>query len=264
MQAEDSLKLLLDKRYSLYNNESFIETDPISIPKQYSIQQDVEISAFWTAMLAWGQRKTIINKGNELFALMDHAPFDFILNHKEKDREKFADFKHRTFQPIDTLYFLERLQQIYQTHNSLEEAFLLAENADSFSLKNALIAFRNYFFESENSVERTKKHVATPARNSACKRINMFLRWMVRVDESGVDFGLWKQIPTSALHIPLDVHVHRVAIKLGLTKRKQADWKTVEEITLQLRKFDPNDPSKYDYALFGMGVLEKDFQSHSI
>lgn len=256
MKAEDSLKKLLDDKVEEYNVDSFIESDPISVPKKYARKQDIEIVAFWTAILSWGQRKTIINKSNELFALMDGAPFDFIMNHKEKDRDRFLDFKHRTFQPPDTLVFLEKLQQIYTQYSSLEDAFIMHSDTDKFDLKESLIYFRDSFFEGISYLDRTKKHIATPARNSACKRINMFLRWMVRKDKKSIDFGIWDRIPMSSLHIPLDVHVHRIALQLGLTKRKQSNWTTVEEITQRLRLFDPNDPVKYDYALFGMGVLQ--------
>ncbi len=252
------IKKQLDHYVNEYNQPSFIETDPISIPKQYTLKQDIEISAFWVAMLAWGQRKTIINKANELFGLMDNAPYDFIRNHTEKERKPFLQFKHRTFQPLDTLYFLEFLQYYYQHHATLETAFLKGWSPKDEDMEQALIHFHDFFFSLPDAPQRTRKHVATPARKSSCKRLNMFLRWMVRDDQNGVDFGLWKEIKKSQLLIPLDVHVDRVARKLGLLKRKQTDWLAVKELTANLKAFDPEDPVKYDFALFGMGVLQYD------
>ena len=249
---QKQLKAYLEEHVSIVNTVDFIANDPISIPKQYSILQDIEITAFWTSILSWGQRVTIINKSKELFDLMDNAPYDFIKNHKEKDRLRFQNFKHRTFQFTDTLYFLEFLQWFYKKHSSLEEAFLLGHDSES-----SLIKFQELFFSLENAPKRTQKHVASPARNSTCKRLNMFLRWMVRKDNSNVDFGIWNKKPASDLMIPLDVHVERVAKKLGLLKRKQRDWKAVVELTNNLRKFDADDPIKYDYALFGLGVEGK-------
>ncbi len=251
------LKGFLDEHVALYNQPAFIENDPISIPHQFSKLQDIEIIGFWTAMLAWGQRVTIINKSHELIQLMDGAPHDFILNHKETDREKFLSFKHRTFQSLDTLYFLEFLQDFYKKNNSLEMAFSKHMHKNDENIEAALIGFHNDFFALENAPQRTRKHIATPARKSTCKRLNMFLRWMVRDDESGVDFGLWKKIKPSQLLIPLDVHVDRVARRLNLIKRKQTDWLTVKELTATLKTFAPQDPVKYDFALFGIGVLEK-------
>lgn len=252
------IKKQLDYYVNEYNQPSFIETDPISIPKQYTLKQDIEISAFWVAILAWGQRKTIINKANELFGLMDNAPYDFIRNHTEKERKPFLQFKHRTFQPLDTLYFLEFLQYYYQHHDTLENAFLKGWSPKHEDMEQALVHFHDFFFSLPDAPQRTRKHVATPARKSSCKRLNMFLRWMVRDDQNGVDFGLWKEIKKSQLLIPLDVHVDRVARKLGLLKRKQTDWLAVKELTANLKAFDPEDPVKYDFALFGMGVLQYD------
>lgn len=254
---DSSLKDYLDAYVEKFNQPNFIENDPISIPHRFSTLQDIEITAFWTAMLAWGQRKTIINSANKLFALMDNAPHDFILNHQESDRKSFLEFKHRTFQPLDTLYFLEFLQQFYKSHTSLEDAFLISSNSNNNYVENALKGFHNSFFSLENSPHRTRKHIATPQSKSTCKRLCMFLRWMVRKDEKGVDFGLWQRIPTSALMMPLDVHVERHARRLGLVERPQTDWQTVKELTETLKQFDPNDPVKYDFALFGMGVMEK-------
>ena len=240
-----------------FNKPNFIAADPISIPHQFSTKQDIEIIGFWTATIAWGQRVTIINNANRLVELMDGAPHDFILNHQEKDRARFLDFKHRTFQNLDTLYFLVFLQQHYRSHDSLEAAFLKGLGKNDVDTKNALIGFHDYFFDLEYAPQRTRKHVATPARKSSCKRLNMFLRWMVRNDKKGVDFGLWKNINPSQLMMPLDVHVERISRSLGLLTRKQRDWQAVEELTNELRVFDPKDPVKYDFALFGLGVLEK-------
>jgi len=251
------LKDFLDHKVEVYNQPDFIESDPISIPHQFSRQQDIEITGFIAAVLAWGQRKTIINKCNELFALMDNAPYDFIVNHQESDLKRFLNFKHRTFNPTDTLYFIHFFQNYYQKHETLEAAFLKGGglNEEDF-IKRSLIEFHQLFFKDESAPQRTRKHIATPERNSACKRINMFLRWMVRKDDNGVDFGIWKQISPSVLICPCDVHVERVARHLGLMQRTKADWKAAEELTQALRNFDPEDPVKYDFALFGLGVVE--------
>lgn len=185
--------------------------------------------------------------------LMDDAPYDFMMNHQEKDRRKFLTFKHRTFQPDDTLYFIHFFQNFYRSHQSLEEAFFPSDE----SVKNALVHFNKVFFESDLAPQRTKKHVSTPLRNSSCKRLNMFLRWMVRYDDRGVDFGVWKSISPAQLKIPLDVHVYNVATNLGLLTREKADWLAVEELTSRLSEFDPEDPVKYDYALFSLGVNQR-------
>lgn len=252
-----NLKAYLEHQTNRYNQLSFIEDDPISIPHQFSRLQDIEIMGFWTAMLAWGQRKTIINKANELISLMDNAPHDFIVNHREHERTTFLTFKHRTFQPTDTLYFLEFLQQYYQKNESLEFAFLPDNQSYTPSVEQSLIHFHQLFFSLPNAPKRTHKHLATPLRKSTCKRLNMFLRWMVRKDEKGVDFGLWNRISPHQLLIPLDVHVDRVARDLGLLKRKQTDWLSVLELTERLRQFDAKDPAKYDFALFGSGIDRK-------
>lgn len=246
----------LELKTAEYNQPNFIDNDPISIPHEFSLQQDIEITGFWTAILAWGQRKTIINKAHELFALMDNAPYDFILNHEESDLKSLLAFKHRTFNPTDTLYFISFLKEYYTKYNSLENAFSRwLTNSDS-TIDKALIGFHNLFFDVEFAPTRTRKHIATPARNSACKRLTMFLRWMVRNDNKGVDFGIWKTINPSQLVVPLDVHVERVARKLGLLHRKPTDWQAALELTQSLRYLDSNDPTKYDFALFGLG-LEK-------
>jgi uncharacterized protein (TIGR02757 family) len=252
-----SIKALLDERAATFNNPAFIESDPIGIPHRFTKLQDIEIAGFWTAMLAWGRRETIIRKASELLQLMGDAPHDFILNHREKDRAAFLDFKHRTFQPTDTLYFLEFLQWFYRNHTTLEAAFLKNASPADEHTGPALTGFHRIFFSLPHAPARTRKHVATPERNSTCKRLNMFLRWMVRHDGRGVDFGLWKNIKPAQLLIPLDVHVERVARSLGLLERKQTDWRAVLELTARLRQLAPQDPVKYDFALFGMGVLGK-------
>ena len=254
----NNLHSFLDDCYRKFNNQNFIENDPIGIPHRFSKRQDIEITAFWTAMLAWGQRKTIINSATHLFELMDNAPHDFIVNHLEKDRQRFLDFKHRTFQPTDTLYFLEYLQHFYQKNDSLEFAFSKFITPNTPSVSDALIGFHNAFFSLPVAPERTKKHIATPASKSTCKRLCMFLRWMVRHDEQGVDFGLWKNIKPAQLLMPLDVHVDRQARRLGLLTRPKTDWQAVLELTEALRLYDANDPVKYDFALFGLGILEKE------
>ncbi len=251
------LKTWLDDCVEQYNRPAFISTDPIGIPHRFTRLQDIEIAGFWTAMLAWGQRRTIINKANELLELMENEPFDFILKHSEQDRRRFLNFKHRTFQATDTLYFLEFFQWFYKNYYSLEEAFLKNMHSGSEHLGAALEGFHHLFFSLPDAPRRTRKHVSTPLTKSTCKRLNMFLRWMVRQDDRGVDFGLWKKIKPSQLLIPLDVHVDRIARRMGLLERRQTDWQAVLELTANLRCFDPEDPVKYDFALFGMGILEK-------
>lgn len=254
MRTSD-LQEMLDYYVEKYNTPDFIADDPISIPHQFSKKQDQEISAFFAATFAWGQRKTIINKTRELMHLMDDAPHDFVVNFKPKDLKRFEHFVHRTFQYIDTLYFMTFLQQHYRHSDSLETLFI-GEGGDASSYKEQLIHFQESFFQLPDAPRRTQKHVATPARKSTCKRINMFLRWMVRKDSKGVDFGIWSKISPADLHIPLDVHVDKVARRLGLLRRKQNDWKAVEELTGHLKQFDPEDPARYDFALFGLGILE--------
>jgi uncharacterized protein (TIGR02757 family) len=257
MNNDEELKSFLDQKVEEFNRPEFIENDPICIPHNFTKKQDIEIAGFFAAILAWGQRKTIINKCIELIQMMDDAPHEFITSHEDSDLKRFLNFKHRTFNATDTLYFIERLKQHYQQHDSLETAFLIGNDQNVFSMKSSLNNFRNYFFDSPSFPSRTKKHVSTPANKSACKRLNMYLRWMVRQDNQGVDFGVWNSIPTSSLICPCDVHVDRIARKLGLINRKQTDWQTAEELTENLSQFDPNDPVKYDFALFGLGVIEK-------
>lgn len=256
-ETSGKLKKFLDLKYVQFNNPEFIENDPICIPHHFSKKQDIEISGFLAATLAWGQRKTIINKSKSLLSLMDNAPYDFLINHKEHELKRFLHFKHRTFNPTDSLYFIEALKSIYAVHDSMESVFVFGVDGDSEDIENGLIHFHNRFFSLREFPARTRKHVATPARNSACKRINMFLRWMVRDDNMGVDFGIWKKIMARQLICPCDLHVDKVARKLGLITRKQTDWKTAKELTANLKLFDPKDPVKYDFALFGLGVEEK-------
>lgn len=253
----EELKAYLDKAVKQFNQPAFIVDDPISIPHKFNLLQDKEIIGFWVAMLSWGQRKTIINKANELIDYMDGTPYDFIQNHSEKDLKPLLNFKHRTFQATDTLYFIDFFKRYYAKHDSLEDAFASNLSSSDPTIEPALIGFQKAFFDHENAPRRTQKHVASPARKSTCKRLNMFLRWMVRKDKKGVDFGLWKKIKPAQLQIPFDVHVERVARELKLIKRKQRDWKTVLELTEALKQFDPKDPVKYDFALFGIGVLQK-------
>ena len=248
------LKKFLDEKSEQFNKTGFIENDPICIPHAYSKKQDIEIAGLFAAVLAWGQRKTIIRKCRELMERMDNEPHAFILDHTEKDLKRFLDFKHRTFNGTDALYFIESLKSFYKKHQSLEEAFYTSSNDPT--VENGLIRFHHLFFSLEDHPHRTKKHLPTPERKSTCKRINMYLRWMVRNDNKGVDFGLWKKISPSQLVCPCDLHVDRVARKLKLIKRKQTDWQTALELTENLRKFDPHDPVKYDFALFGLGIEE--------
>jgi len=249
------IKTLLDAKVEQFNRPAFIPNDPISIPHRFRKKQDIEISGLFAATLAWGQRKTIIANCNRLVEWMDNAPHDFILNHKEEDLKRFTGFKHRTFNPTDLLYFIEFLSWYYSKYESLEEAFIVSEDADT--VEAGLVSFHDLFFSLPDFPKRTIKHVSTPSRKSACKRINMYLRWMVRNDNKGVDFGIWKKIKPSQLICPCDVHVDRVARKLKLIKRKQVDWQTALELTGNLRQLDPVDPVKYDFALFGLGVEEK-------
>lgn len=246
----EALKGLLDEKYEAYNHPGFIENDPVGIPHLFHKKQDIEIAGFWTAMLSWGKRKTIIRKSTELFQMMDFSPHEFILHHREKDLLPFLQFRHRTFNGEDALYFIHFFRNFYAHHSSLEEAFT-AEMKET--LASGLNGFYRLFFSLDHPA-RTRKHVSCPGKNSTCKRINMFLRWMVRRDEKGVDFGIWNHIRPSQLVCPCDVHVDRVARNLGLISRKQTDWITAMQLTENLRSFDPADPVKYDYALFGLGV----------
>jgi uncharacterized protein (TIGR02757 family) len=250
------LKSFLDKKVDQYNQPFFIQDDPVSIPHLFSKKQDIEVAGFFASIFSWGNRATIISKSKQLMALMDNSPHEFIMSHKEKDLQQFLQFKHRTFNITDLLYFLLFLKHHYQSSSSLETAFSKWMNKSDETIENALIGFHDYFFSLPDAPVRTKKHIATPARNSSCKKLNMFLRWMVRKDDGGVDFGIWKKIKPSQLICPMDVHVARVARKLKLLKRKQNDWPAALELTNHLNKFDKNDPVKYDFALFNLGVIE--------
>jgi uncharacterized protein (TIGR02757 family) len=251
----ENLKAFLDSKVSQYNRPDFIKNDPVSIPHLFTKKQDIEIMGFWSATLAWGQRVTIINKCKELIALMDGAPYDFIIHHEEPDLKKLLHFKHRTFNDIDTLYFISFFRYHYSHHDSLEDAFMPSDSIKG--VEQSLNQFRNYFFSLPDYPHRTKKHVSSPSQKSTCKRLNMFLRWMVRKDNCGVDFGIWNKLKPSDLIMPCDLHVDRVARKLKLITRKQTDWQTAVELTERLREFDPADPVKYDFALFGLGIEEK-------
>ncbi|TKC01510.1 TIGR02757 family protein [Pedobacter cryotolerans] len=280
----NQLKDFLDFKVEQYNRPNFIPNDPICIPHQYKLKQDIEIAAFFAAILAWGQRKTIINKCNELFLRMDNQPYDFMLNHSDDDLKGLLGFKHRTFNDTDLFYFVSFFKHHYLQSDTLETAFLPQQQIfnsaylpekyndesyvevssspcaltdfkpDDFTAEKALNHFRSYFFSLPDFPRRTFKHISSPLQKSTCKRLNMFLRWMVRKDNCGVDFGIWNTIPTSALICPCDVHVDRVGRLLGLIKRKQTDWLTAVELTENLMEFDANDPVKYDFALFGLGV----------
>ena len=248
----------LDELLMQFNNTGFISSDPISIPHRFTKKQDIEIAGFFAAVFAWGNRTTIINKCNELMLLMDNAPYQFISQHKEIELKRFLSFKHRTFNPTDLLHFIRVLRYHYENDNStdptLETAFSKGLHQKDETVENALKSFHDYFFSLEDSPGRTKKHISTPANNSSCKRLNMFLRWMVRNDEAGVDFGIWTTIKPNQLVCPLDVHVQRVALRLGLIASEKSDWKTAVELTNNLKKLDPQDPVKYDIALFSMVV----------
>jgi uncharacterized protein (TIGR02757 family) len=249
------LKEFLDQKVEEYNTPAFIPPDPISVPHSFSKKEDREIAGFFAAIFAWGNRTIIINKSRQLMALMDDAPYDFIRNHKEQERKRFLHFKHRTFNDTDLLYFIEFFQQHYTRHPSLEEAFLV--DGQFISIEASLNHFHSYFFSLPEAPARTRKHIAAPFKGSTCKRLNMYLRWMVRQDQQGVDFGIWKKITQPSLICPIDVHVARVGKKLGLLHRPAVDWLAALELTRRLRQFDQADPVKYDFALFGLGVGEK-------
>ena len=247
------LKTFLDEKVQLYNNPKFIESDPIQVPHQFSKKEDIEITGFLTATIAWGNRKSIINNANKMMVLLDHAPYEFITQHQDSDLEALQSFVHRTFNGNDFIQFVKSLQHIYKAHDGLEAVF--SKYAEPNSLQQSIHAFKKLFFEIPY-LERTKKHVSDPLKKSAAKRINMYLRWMVRNDNAGVDFGIWDSLSPSQLSCPLDVHSGNVARKLGLLKRKQNDAKALAELDANLRKLDPYDPVKYDFALFGLGVFE--------
>ena len=262
-----SLKIFLNKKVDEYNQPSFIKTDPICIPHLFSKKQDIEIAGFFAAIFAWGNRTTIINKSRDLLQLMDNAPYQFIIHHKQTDLKKLLGFKHRTFNDTDLLYFVEFFKQHYLKNTSLESAFFnketrVKENPETSPIMGGLVGaalnyFYNYFFSLDDSPARTVKHIASPQKKSTCKRLNMFLRWMVRKDTHGVDFGIWKTITPAELICPIDVHVARVARHLNLLQRTQTDWQAALQLTANLKTLDEADPVKYDFALFGLGVMEK-------
>ncbi len=253
----DQLKEFLDKKVKEYKRPEFIATDPIVVPHRFSKPQDIEIAGFFASIFAWGNRTIIINKTTELFQMMDDAPHQFCLHATGADLKRLLNFKHRTFNTTDLLYFIEFLHFHYSNHPSLETAFSQWMQPGDDNIENALAGFHHYFFSLPDAPPRTKKHIATPERGSTCKRLNMFLRWMVRRDDQGVDFGIWKTISPSQLICPIDVHVARVARRFDLITRKQVDWLTGLELNTHLKRFDPEDPAKYDFALFGLGVVEK-------
>ncbi len=242
---------LLEEKYYQFNQLEFIASDPISIPHLFDKKEDIEIAGFLVATIAWGQRKSIITNGKKMVELMDLAPYDFVMNHSENDLKRLNKFVHRTFNATDLTFFIQSLQHIYTKYEGLENVFAF----HSSDMKKSIHHFKRIFFEIEHP-KRTEKHVADPLKKSSAKRINMFLRWMCRKDKQGVDFGIWNTIEPKYLMCPLDVHSGNVARKLGLLNRKQNDWQAVDELTNQLRVFDKNDPVKYDFSLFGLGVFE--------
>lgn len=251
---KSELKDFLDSKVLQYNHPSFLESDPIQIPHQFKLKEDIEISAFLTATIAWGNRKSIINNAQGLMETMGQSPYEFVLNHTNSDLEKLTSFVHRTFNGIDAQYFMKSLRSLYTAHGGLETVFTKYQGNDS--LQPTISKFKELFFELPHEA-RTTKHVSDPQKGSAAKRINMFLRWMVRDANTHVDFGLWKGISPAKLSCPLDVHSGNVARKLRLLKRKQNDGKALAELDTNLRKLDSKDPVKYDFALFGLGVFEK-------
>ncbi len=251
--TQTELQQFLDEKVIQYNQPKFIESDPIQIPHQFSKKEDIEIAGFLTATIAWGKRPMIIKNANKMMSFLDNSPHEFILNHSQKDLDKIVHFVHRTFNIIDFTFFIKALKNIYQNHKGLEAVF--AKNSTNNTMQNSIHQFKNTFFEIPHP-KRTTKHISNPLKGSAAKRINMYLRWMVRQDNTGVDFGIWKSISPSVLSCPLDVHSGNVARKLGLLTRKQNDWKALSELDINLRKLDAKDPSKYDFALFGLGVFE--------
>ncbi len=254
---DEKLKDFLNTKVREYNRPFFIENDPVSVPHWFSKKADKEIAGFFAASFAWGNRATIINKCRELMQLMDNAPHEFCVNHTDNDLKRLLSFKHRTFNTTDLLYFVSFFKEHYSQNPSLETAFTKWMQKEDENVENALNGFYRYFFSLPHVPPRTLKHIASPQKKSACKRINMFLRWMVRKDNNGVDFGIWKNIDASQLVIPLDLHVARVARHFNLLERNSTDWLAAVELTSTMKTLDPADPAKYDFALFGLGVLEK-------
>ena len=248
------LKEFLDEKASFYENPDFIDSDPIQIPHSFTLKEDIEIAGFLSSIIAWGNRKMIINNAKRMMDLMGNSPFDFVMHHSEDDLANFDGFVHRTFNADDFRFFVQSLQNIYKKHNGLEAVLKPEDGIDNYQL--AIHNFKQIFFEVPH-LARTQKHISDPKKGSAAKRINMFLRWMVRDAKKGVDFGIWKTHNAAHLHCPLDVHTGNIARKLNILKRKQNDWKSIQELDLTLRKLDKQDPVKYDFALFGLGVFEK-------
>ena len=260
-RSPDGLRAFLDKKVAEYNRPAFISDDPICIPHAFRETRDIEIAGFFASIFAWGNRTTIIQKSRQLLRLMDDAPYQFVVQHTDRDLGRLLDFKHRTFNPTDLLYFMEFFRNHYRRFASLEDAFLLPwqgrPEPGEWNAEQALTAFYSYFFSLADAPQRTRKHIATPAKRSGCKRLNMFLRWMVRRDDIGVDFGIWRRVPQSRLVCPVDLHVGRVAKRFGLLDRAASDWSAALQLTGRLLNFDSEDPVKYDFALFGLGVMEK-------
>jgi uncharacterized protein (TIGR02757 family) len=250
----ENLRQWLETHADRHNRTAFIEGDPISVPHRFVRLQDIEIAGLFTAIMAWGQRPTIIRKANALMDLMDAAPYAFVREHRPRDLKRFQDFCHRTLQPDDVLFLIHVLRDFYRRHDSLEEAFLAGIGPEDQTTEGGLNAFYHMIFDRPDAMDRTRKHIPAPLRKSSCKRINMYLRWMVRRDDRGVDFGRWRNIRMDQLVVPLDVHVSRVARELGLLQRKQDDWRAAVELTDALKRYDPADPVRFDFALFGAGV----------
>jgi len=249
----DELRDFLNEKVLQYNHPDFIELDPVQIPHLYTEKEDREIAGFLAATISWGNRVSIIKSARKMMDLMGNSPYDFVLNHRAKHLESIDGFVHRTFSSTDFLYFIHALKYLYHKKNGLEGVF--QQHQTDTSLQPAIHHLKREFFSLEHP-ERTLKHLPDPLKGSAAKRINMFLRWMIRKDRAGVDFGLWKSISPSKLSCPLDIHTGTVARKLGLLQWKQNNARAVHELDLVLRSFDPEDPVKYDFALFGLGVSE--------
>lgn len=257
MKERQQLIRFLNQKVEFFNQPSFIKDDPISIPHLFTRKQDIEIAGFFAAIFSWGNRTVIINKSRLLMGMMDYAPYDFVKNHQVNDLKKLVSFKHRTFNTTDLLYFIAFFNAHYKHNDTLETAFTRSAKPKDRTIENALNGFSRYFFSMEDVPSHTRKHIASPSRNSTCKRLNMFLRWMIRKDNKGVDFGIWNNLASFQLICPIDVHVARVARNFHLLQRDQLDWQAALELTKNLRKLDREDPVKYDFALFGLGIAEK-------
>jgi uncharacterized protein (TIGR02757 family) len=254
--TKKEVKELLFEKSAQFNHPDFIATDPIQIPHRFEKKEDIEISGFLTSVIAWGQRVTIINNATRLMEMMDNSPHDFILHHHEKDLIPFESFVHRTFNGDDCLAFISALKRIYQDMGGLEKVMAHSFRNDQQEPGSGWTNFKATFFAVPH-LRRTEKHLPDPMKGSAAKRMNMYLRWMIRKDDHGVDFGIWNEMSPSQLYLPLDVHTARVARKLNLLKRKQDDWKAVLELNEKLKQFDPTDPVRFDFGLFGLGAFEK-------